>query len=209
MEKIFIVGTGGFAREVLFLIDQLGKFNNVEAFLELDHIWEERWKDKKIMDKPILPFSDFTANQGSITIGVGDPSIREKTVKQLPKNTNYISLIHPNTNVSKWVKIGRGCIISAGSIVTTQIEIGDFCQLNLSTTIGHDCKIEAFYTTAPGVNISGNCTFGKRVYFGTGSATKQGVSICNDVTIGMGAMVVSNISEKGIYIGIPAKKLLQ
>jgi sugar O-acyltransferase (sialic acid O-acetyltransferase NeuD family) len=207
MNKIYIVGTGGFAREVLFLIDQLGDFNKVEAFLEPDHIWEDKWKDKTVMDKAVLPFSDFYVKKGAVSIGIGDPKLRELTVTQLPSATEYISLKHPSANISRWTKIGKGCVITAGCIVTSQIVINDFCQMNLNTTIGHDCYIGAFFTTAPAVNISGICTIGSRVYFGTGSATKQGITICDDVTIGMGAMVVNNINEKGIYVGIPAKKM--
>ena len=43
-------------------------------------------------------------------------------------------------------------------------------------------------------SISGNCTFGEKI-FGTNSSVRQGVSICNDVTIGMGGVVVKNISR--------------
>lgn len=205
-DNLYIVGTGGFAREVLFLIDELGNYNQVKAFIEPDTIWEEKWKDKMIMGKPVLPFSCLI-NSDRVTIGVADSKIRELTTIQLPQDIEYVSLIHPKASVSKWVKIGFGAIITAGCIVTTQIEIGNHCQLNLNTTIGHDSKIGNFFTTAPSTNISGNCIFGNRVYFGTGAGSKQGINICDDVVIGMGAMVVKNISESGTYVGIPAKKV--
>ena len=47
---------------------------------------------------------------------------------------------------------------------------------------------------------------GKHIYFGTSSSIKQGLSICNNVTVGMGAVIVNNINESGIYVGIPASK---
>lgn len=206
MAKTYIVGTGGFAREVLFLIDGLKMYDDFCGFIEPDLIWEEKWKDKTIMDKPVFPFSEVR-DFDKISIGVADSKIRKKTIEQLPQNVEYISLIHPNASVSRWTKIGEGCIITAGCIVTTQIEIGVHCHLNLQTTIGHDCKIGNFFTTAPSVNISGICNIGDNVYFGTGAATKQGIDICNDVTIGMGAMVTKNIIDPGTYVGIPAKKL--
>ncbi len=206
MSKTYIVGTGGFAREVLFLMDELGIYNEFCGFIEPDFIWEEKWKDKTIMDKPVFPFSNVRGFD-KISIGVADSKIRKKTIEQLPQNVEYISLIHPNASVSRWAKIGEGSIITAGCIVTTQIEIGVHCQLNLQTTIGHDCNIGDFFTTAPSVNISGICNLGDNVYFGTGSATKQGINICNDVIIGMGAMVTKSITESGTYVGIPAKKM--
>ncbi len=205
MKNICIVGTGGFAREVLFLIDQIGIFENVRAFIEPDHIFNEKWKDKYIMDIPVLAFSDLKESD-KVSIGVADIRLRELTTQQLPISTEYITLVHPRAAVSRWASIGKGGIVTAGCIVTTQVNIGSHCQLNLNSTVGHDCAIGEFFTTAPSVNISGICTLGNRIYFGTGAATKQGITICDDVIIGMGAMVVKNINEQGTYVGIPAKK---
>jgi serine acetyltransferase len=42
---------------------------------------------------------------------------------------------------------------------------------------------------------------------GASSSTRQGVSICDSVTVGMGAMVLGDIAEAGTYVGIPAKKM--
>lgn len=209
MKSICIVGTGGFGREVLSLINDLGRYDEVEAFLEPDHIWEEKWKDKMIMGKKVLPMSHADSGKHQITIGVASNAIRQKTLTQLPQDIEYISLIHPNVQISKWVTLGRGAVITAGCILTCAIEIGDFVQLNVNTTICHDCNIGDFFTTAPAVNINGNCIIASDVYFGCGSATKQGVSICSSVIIGMGAMVLRDITEPGTYIGIPAKKLLK
>jgi acetyltransferase-like isoleucine patch superfamily enzyme len=64
-----------------------------------------------------------------------------------------------------------------------------------------------FFTTAPAANISGNFHFGDCVYFGTNSAIRPGVKICDNVTIGMGGVVVKDITEEGVYIGNPLKKL--
>ncbi len=207
MRKIGILGTGGFAREILSLIFDLNKFHEVIAFYEPNEIWESKWKDKFLMDKPVLPFSDFNPITTVATIAIANSIIRDKTTKQLPFDTEYITLIHPTAQISKWSKIGKGSIITAGTIVTTHIEIGAFCQLNWNTTIGHDSIIGDFFTTAPAVNISGNCKIGNHVYMGTGAATRQSISICDNVIVGMGAMVVKNIIDPGTYIGIPALKI--
>jgi UDP-3-O-[3-hydroxymyristoyl] glucosamine N-acyltransferase len=109
--------------------------------------------------------------------------------------------------MSNSVSIGRGSIICANCILTCDIDLGDFAQLNLATTIGHDTKAGAFFTTAPGVHISGKVLAGERVYFGTNASAIEDLSICNDVVVGAGACVAKNITEPGIYVGIPAKKL--
>ena len=51
--SICIIGTGGFAREVLCLIDDLNLYSQFHAFMEPYDIWEKHWKDKTLMGKPV------------------------------------------------------------------------------------------------------------------------------------------------------------
>ncbi|WP_136799816.1 acetyltransferase [Desulfosediminicola ganghwensis] len=204
---ICIIGTGGFAREVLCLIDDLGRFDEVSCFMEPDDLWGSTWKDKILMEKPVWPQSQFNPGIHTAIIGIGAPRIREKVVQQLPQDTAYETLVHPSAVISRWVDIGEGSVICAGCILTCNIKLGKQTQLNIHTTIGHDCELADYFTSAPSVNISGNCHFGKYVYFGTAAAVRQGITICDDVVIGMGGVVVKNIEDSGVYVGNPVGKL--
>lgn len=206
-KQILIAGTGGISKEVLCLITDLGRFDDVLGFIEPDFIIERGNLPDEMLGKPILSYSEVDPEKHVVSIAIGDSKVREKAITQLPKSIEFITLIHPTAVVSKWVTLGEGTVVCAGTIITCDIKIGKHAQLNLSTTIGHDCEIGDFFTTAPNVNISGNCTFGNHVYFGTSSSIKQGVTIKNDVIIGMGAIVTKNIIEPGVYVGIPAKPL--
>jgi sugar O-acyltransferase (sialic acid O-acetyltransferase NeuD family) len=127
-------------------------------------------------------------------------------VQRLPKETQYFSFIHPSAYVLGYdVIIGKGSIVCAGCILTTNIIIGNHAHLNLQTTIGHDCEIGDYFTTAPGAKISGNCKIYDCVYIGTNASIKQKISIRSLTTIGLNAGVVKDIKEPGTYIGTPAK----
>lgn len=205
-KPIIIVGTGGFAREVGTLLLDLGLGDQWKAFIERDVAWK---KNQELMERPVWKESEIETGKYQVVIGVSNPQVREQIVDRLPETTEYPTLIHPSVIYSQWVDIGKGTIICAGCILTTDIEVGNHVQLNLHTTVGHDVHIADFVTTAPAVNISGNCYIGKSVYMGTQAATKQGISISPGITLGMGAMVVKNLSEPGTYVGIPARKLLR
>jgi sugar O-acyltransferase (sialic acid O-acetyltransferase NeuD family) len=168
---------------------------------------DEHFKENKIMGVDVIPQSKFDPTLYKVVVAIGDPSLRKRVVESLPSQTEFATIIHPNAIISKWVKIGEGGIITAGTILTCNIEIGKHAHLNLHTTIGHDCLIGDFFTTAPAANISGNCNFGDCVYLGTNSAVRQGVKICDNVTVGMGGVVVKDITEEGVYIGNPVKRL--
>src|SRR5690606_21067889 len=119
----------------------------------------------------------------------------------------YATLIHPSAIIMDDVEIAEGSIITAGCILTCNIRIGRHAHLNLHTTVGHDCRIGDYFTTAPGAHISGECEIGNCVYFGTNASVRQGIKITDETTIGMGGVVVKNIDDKGVYIGNPLKKL--
>jgi sugar O-acyltransferase (sialic acid O-acetyltransferase NeuD family) len=207
-KKICIVGTGGFGRETLTiwadLIDRTGhKLKDVTVFM----VDDSHYSAKEILGVPVVPKSAFDPSLYQVVVGVGDPGERKKIVEGLPQETSFTSLIHPTAVISRWVEIGEGAIITAGCILTCDIKIGKHFHFNLHATLGHDCVVGDFFTAAPAVNISGKCTFGDHVYLGTNASLKQGLSICSNVIVGMGAVVVKDITEPGTYIGNPLRKL--
>jgi len=194
-----IIGAGGFGREIYWSLSFDERVNTV-------FFVDDSYYDGK--DPLILPLSKFKPDEYEIVVAIADSYHRERIVNELPDNTRYFTHIHPTAQIhGPDVYIGEGSIICAGTIITTNVVIGKHSQLNLITTIGHDCVIGDYFTTAPGVQISGNETIGNRVYFGSRSSIKQKISVCDDVIIGMNAGVVKNITEPGTYVGTPAIKI--
>jgi sugar O-acyltransferase (sialic acid O-acetyltransferase NeuD family) len=194
-----IIGAGGFGKEVYWSLNPTER-NNTVFFVD-DSYYNG-------INPLILPLSKFKPEEYELVVAIADSYHRQRIVESLPNNTKYFTHIHPSAQIhGNDVFIGEGSIICAGTIITTNVKIGKHAHINLITTIGHDCVIGDYFTTAPGVQISGNETIGDRVYFGTRSCIKQKLTVCDDVTIGMNAGVVKNIEKPGIYIGTPAKKL--
>ena len=205
-KKICIAGSGGFAREVFTLLVDCLKNEQVDLKnLVRFQLPDKDYQKQEIMGIETISDSEFNPNEHQLIIAVGEPKLRKKIVSLFPNETEFATLIHPNAIISDWVEIGDGSVVTAGCILTCNIKIGKHAHINLQTTIGHDCVIEDYFTTAPAVNISGNCNIGECVYFGTTSAIRQGINVCKNVTIGMGGIVVKHIQEEGVYIGNPAK----
>ena len=208
-DKICILGKGGMAREVFLIIKDNLKGKEIEIeklcfFLVKD---DEYDPNEKILGINCIPESEFNSELYELVIAVGDCRLREKIKNKFPDSTVYPKIISKYAVVSEYASIGKGAIICPGTIITCDVEIGEFVIINLNVTISHDSKVGNFSTIAPGVNINGNCLLKDGVYVGSSVAVKQGVSICNDVIIGMGAVVVKDISSTGTYIGNPLKKL--
>lgn len=200
MNRIGIFGAGGFAREVAWLIEDMGLA--VAAFFESDAVWNAR----DVAGLPVLPASRFDASSWDAVIAIGNPATRRAVRDGLPRETHYPTLVHPNVARSRRVEIGAGSIVCAGSVLTCDIVLGEHVHLNLLTTVGHDCRLDDFVTTAPAVNISGNCHLGAGSYFGTNACLREGVHVAPGATVGMGAVVVASLPDVAVYVGNPARK---
>lgn len=194
--KKAIIGAGGFAREVKAQIED----NTIKCFVD-DQYYKQN-------DEHVYPLSEFDPTEYEVVVAIGDPRLRFDMIQRLPKETKYFTYKHPSAQIiGNDIIIGKGSIICAGVIITTNVTIGNHAHLNLHTTIGHDCIIGDYFTTAPGAKISGICRIHDCVYVGTNASIKEKINIHSLTTIGLNAGVVKHINEPGIYIGTPAKKI--
>lgn len=212
-EKIVLIyGASGFGREVAWLLEdckEAGEAYNLAGFIDDDPV---KW-GKKLNDIPVMSIEEAEHLYPNVLVvsGLGDPSIRELLIKKTSKaGFNFKTLIHPRSEISKWVEIEEGTVICAGNILTTNIRLGKHIQINLDCTIGHDVVMNDYTTLAPGVHVSGWVHFGKRVYVGTGAVIINGteenpITIGDDVVIGAGACVTKSIPPKETWVGVPAK----
>ena len=139
---------------------------------------------------------------------IGSAQIRKKIIEKFKESSvKFATLIDPSVVMSKRVKLGLGDIICAGTILTTDIVIGNHVIINLACTLGHDDVIEDFVTIYPNANISGNVLIGSCSELGTGMKIIQGKRITSNTIIGAGAVVIKDCIESGTYVGNPTRKI--
>lgn len=213
-EKFVIFGAGGFAREVAWLVESCQSETYhpyVACFVDNisnDSVYSLNDIPVFSADKAYQKYPDAFALGG-----VGSPKLREKLMKEAESyGFQFKSLIHPTVRQSQWNTIGVGAIICAGNILTTNINLGNYVQLNLGCTIGHDAILEDYSTLAPGVHISGHVHLGKRVYIGSGAVVINGqkdkpLTIGDDAIIGAGACVTKSIPSGKTAVGVPARMI--
>jgi sugar O-acyltransferase (sialic acid O-acetyltransferase NeuD family) len=205
--QLGIIGSGGFAREVLRLaVDIRIKtdtwFDQI-YFVELDDFYS-----KDLVDYTrVLKFSECCLEKMSFIIAIGDPVIKKRVSNELPNNIHYTSLISPLSFMAEDVKYSEGLIVMPFSYLSCNVKIGYHVHINSHCTIGHDTNLGDYSTTAHSVMIAGANNISNLCYFGMNSSTRQGISICEKVTIGLNAGVVKTINKPGTYTGTPAKLL--
>jgi sugar O-acyltransferase (sialic acid O-acetyltransferase NeuD family) len=205
MKRFVIWGCGGHAREVKWLCEQL----NYEVVGFLDE--RPEMHGNVISDTPVLgDLPDIEFLRGDVEIvcaGVGNPALRKRFVEKTLKAgfRPAQSIIHPDIRFSTRNRIGEGSMICEGSILTENIEIGNFVIINRSVNVSHDVVIGDYTTIAPGVNIAGNVTIGRQAYVGIGASIREKITIGDEAIIGGGAFVKDNVPPKALSAGVPAQ----
>lgn len=203
-QSIYIIGCGGFAKEVYFLIKSSTDFE-VKGFVDKFPIAAEiNFKEGSI---PVIKEDYFLSNfkDVNVCIGIGTPSILNK-IYDVFKDYKFPNIIHKNVIYDKEnIKIGFGNIITAGCVLTTHIEIGNLNIFNLCTTVGHDTVIGNFNVFNPSVNISGNCKIGSCNLMGVGSVIIEKKEIGNNSVLGANSTLIKNMEDNVLYAGSPAE----
>ena len=210
MEKLVIVGGGGFAREILTLVKRI---NEITSTYDVVGFVDNRPKGTLIDGFPVIG-TDTEINQAnmrlSMALAVGEPQMKKKIrSKYTSPLISFPTLIHPSVIIgnAETVKMGEGCIICAGSILTTNVKLGSFVTLNLMCTVGHDTTIGDYSSFMPSCNVSGEVEVEGEVYCGTGAKIINQVSIGHNSIIGAGAVVSRSIPSNCTAVGIPAKPI--
>lgn len=205
MKELIVIGGGGFAKEVVWLARDCGR--TVRGILDDT----SDLHGKKVFGVDVLgPTSSWTDYECcEFIVAVGTPRIRQKIISKMEERgfPEFATLVHPSVLQSSAVEIGKGTIICAGTILTTDIKIGDHNIINLNVTVGHECLFGHYVTVAPMAAISGNVTLNHLVEVGTGALVKQGLELSEGSMLGMGGVLTKSIIEPAIFAGNPARKL--
>jgi sugar O-acyltransferase (sialic acid O-acetyltransferase NeuD family) len=212
MTKIVIFGTGGFAREVHQLIEDINAQS--PAFEVLGFLDENSSNHGTLVHGlPVLGGVAWLAGHANqdvqVTVAIGNPASKRKVIAAIRGITQapLATLIHPRAWIGNRVAIGAGSIICAGALITTDIEIGRSVIVNIGSTVGHDATLHDYVTVAPTVNISGSVVVGEGVDLGTGATIIQGKAIGAWTIVGAGSVVVRDIEANVTAVGSPAKAI--
>jgi sugar O-acyltransferase (sialic acid O-acetyltransferase NeuD family) len=213
MTKIVILGAGGLAREVLDIVDKitLHQPSTPDRMEVLGFIDENPVTHGKTLNgRPVLGdfswFSKVDVSNIKAVCGIGNNEARRKVTKKAEKRgIEFVNVIHPNVQIGYDVELGKGVVICAGVILTCNIRIGNHVYINLDCTIGHDSILEDYVNLAPSVNVSGNCKLLEGVHVFTNAVVIPPVTVGKWSTIGAGAIVLKDVPDYSVAVGVPAK----
>lgn len=214
--RVVVIGAGGFAREVRWLIQEIDKATPGWAFAgyvvsDLSRVGEHDSRGDILGDYGWLRSNRKRFD--ALAIGIGTPAARVKVSQELLPEFPvelWPALVHPTARYdAATTEMGAGVMICAGVIGTVNLKFRSFSLVNLCCTIGHEAEIGVGCVLNPTVNISGGVTLEEGVLVGTGAQVLQYLRVGQGATIGAGSVVTKDIPPGVTAVGIPAKPLVK
>jgi sugar O-acyltransferase (sialic acid O-acetyltransferase NeuD family) len=209
-----LIGAGGFAREVMpYVRVSVSKSLGCQPE-DVELYFVETWEPKTDMVNgyPLVSLSDFLKLPGNkyFNVAVADGRERESLVQAIGDKAKAINVHAPQALILEANQIVDGSILCPNTILTSNIQIGKFFQMNVNSVMGHDCVIGDFVTLGPSVNCLGRVHIGDYAYIGTNAMIKEGSPdkprrIGAGAIVGMGAVVTKDVPDGATVVGNPAR----
>lgn len=206
MNKIYIVGAGGFGRELLWWIKDINKVKptwEIAGFLDDDpHALDGYECDYRVVGG----IQEWIPKENEeFALALGSPALKRKIVEVLKaKGAKFATIIHPTAMLSEFAHYGEGFIMFPNSKLSANSTVGDFVTI-LSSGIGHDVFVGDYSTISGMCSVLRNVSIGKRVFIAAGVTIAQDVHIGNDAYLGLGSVVIKDVPPGMKTFGNPAR----
>lgn len=208
-EQLILIGGGGHCKSCIDVIESTHQFQ-IEGILDFPE-----FLGTKILNNEIIGNDDDIEKYHKlgysflITVGqIKAPQPRKKIFEKLESiGAKIATVISPKAIVSPHAKIEKGSIIMHGATINAGATIGKNCIINSHALIEHDAHVGNHTHVSTKAVINGDATVGDECFIGSCSCISNGIEIKNQVIIGAGSVVIKNISESGIFAGVPCKKI--
>ena len=205
---LFVVGAGGFGREVVTIIRAIPLAMHLEGFVDDSPRDVDRTRARAlgldIVDT--VPGLATRRRPFAVVIAVGSNSGRRSIEGILAgAPISYPVLVHPDATVGSMVALGPGVVLAPGARLSTNIELGRHVHIDQNAVVGHDATLGDFARVNPNGCVSGEVTIGSQALVGASATVLQGLTVGDGAVIGAGAVVVRDVAPGAVAKGVPAR----
>lgn len=142
MNRLVILGAGGYGRTVADIAHQLGYSTIV--------------LDDADSDYPLSSFQSYINYSTYFIPAFGNNAFRMEWINRIEESGGQLAtLIHSTAYISPTATINPGTVILPHAIVNTDVVINRGCIINLGTIVDHGCVLEEGVHLAPGAIVKG------------------------------------------------------
>lgn len=201
MEKLIIIGAGGYSKSVIDAVD----YFNYELIGFIDEFDEKgEHLGFPILGKSLDDIED--AKKKVFFIAIGNNKRRKVWYDRLTeKGLRLINVVDKSAIVSPRATIGNGCFIGKMAIVNSKAIVGNNCIVNSRALAEHGSCLKDHVNISTGAILNGDVVIGTGSFIGSGSTIIGQLEVGEWSTVGAGAVVTKSIGSGVTAVGIPAK----
>jgi sugar O-acyltransferase (sialic acid O-acetyltransferase NeuD family) len=205
-----IIGAGGYAQEVAWIIDDLNSLHaewHLLGFVDTQNSGRLEHYGRPVF-KGYAAARSLCA-QPFFACGMGAPAIRCQEARQAEDlRWRPATLVHPSVIQAKFVSVGEGSTIGAGTLLAPYSRVGRHCAINLQTTIGHDACVGDFSVVSPGARILGRVVLEDGVFVGANASIFPGRRVGAGATVAANSFLHTDLAAGQSALGVAARPFL-
>ena len=211
--RLIIVGDGPFAEIAYeyFTYDsprdsprKVVTFSVEEAYLKRD----------RLFDLPVVPFErlerihDPADHEFFVAVTYTQSNALRKRLYDEAKRKGYTPASYVSSRAFVWpnCRIGEHCFVFENNVVQPFAKLGRNVVLWSGNHIGHHSIIKDHCFVSSHVVVSGLCEVGEYSFMGVNSTVADHVTIGDHCVIGAGALVLGNVPDDQVVVGVWKKR---
>jgi sugar O-acyltransferase (sialic acid O-acetyltransferase NeuD family) len=209
MKEIILIGGGGHCRSCIDVIESAGEFKIAGIIDVKDKIGTKICGYEVIGEDADLPELFKKYKNVLITVGqIKSSKVRLKVYEELKAmGFGFPVIVAATAQVSNHSELGEGTIVMHHAVVNANVKVGVNCILNSKSLIEHDCQIGDYCHISTAAVINGTVSIGNRNFIGSNATIIQSIITADDVTVGINSLVLNDITEPGVFVGNPIRKI--
>src|SRR6202030_927659 len=142
-----------------------------------------------------------------VVLGVGGlrPSARRRSIVESYQGVStlkWAKVLHAAAWISPTATIEKGVTVLAGAVVNSGAFLGPHSVVNTGAIIEHDVHVGPFVMVSPGATVGGGAILEADAFIGLGSRIRDHVTVGTGAMVGMGSVVVKNVSAGQVVAGV-------
>lgn len=208
LQKLVIIGAGGFGREMVAWARQSVQFERewtIKGLID-DNL---RALEGKNTPAPLLgTVQDYQPASDEVFIcAMGVPVIKKKCCELLiGRGASLTRLIHRTAVLGDNVEMADGVVLCPYTIASANNRLGRGVAVNLHSSLDHDACVGDWSQVNCHCDLTGAVQVGREVFIGSSVSIIPGVKIGDGAYLGAGSVVLRDVPPGAKVFGVPARQ---
>lgn len=207
-KKLYIVGAGGFGREVYGWLQDEGSLLSEYVFVGFLDDDDDVLSGFELGHGVVGPITGVELSEDDFFIcGIGSVEWKKKLCQpMIDGGAHFLPLVHPTALIGRNVRLGPGVVVCPRVTLTCDIQVGAMTMINCHSTAGHDVTIGTWCTISAHCDLTGETVVEDEVFLGSGVRVIPSKKVGRGATVGAGSVVIRDVPPSCRVFGNPARE---